>query len=128
MKPLDWLRTKTQQRKPTGGIVRIKDTPPIVLPTSPLAPTPAEVSLTIDNRQGTFTTPGEAALVMPTFAVQIDCELTKAEAEQIRQRFQTALKPRIPASARMPSADSNCDCWPQYIDCCCDVRKHAQCQ
>lgn len=57
-----------------------------------------------------------------------DARLALAQLAPPREPFTmpSATRPRIPASERVPSWSSRCDCWPQYIDCCCDVRKHAQ--
>jgi hypothetical protein len=119
VKGIDYLRGIVRQRKPaTGGIVRISDATPLVdppadYPAPATKPTPAEVTLTIDNRDGAYTTPAEP---VPTGFIRTDHTLTEDQAERIRQRFEAVI-------ARVPSRNSNCDCWPQYIYCCCDVRK-----
>jgi len=125
MKARDWLRAKAQQRS---------------MPASWEPNETQEVTLTVDNRSGAYTTPNDlqrvAPLVVaaldgrtvaaapdepqpPTGFIRIERALTKADAEQIRQQSRVAI-------ASVPSWNSRCDCWPQYIDCCCKQRRHAK--
>jgi len=120
MKARDWLRAKAQQRS---------------MPASWEPDETQEVTLTVDNRSGAYTTPDAPPVGIPTRHVlpppaakddpvpsgfiRIDCALTEADAEQVRQQFQALITSK-------PSWSSRCDCWPQYIDCCCKQRRHAK--
>lgn len=97
MKPIDYLRAMTKRRRPaTGGIVRLKDTPPF-------------------ETGCTYTMPLAEPVTAPTFLVEINLATpTRAAFDQIRQQIQITARPQ-----RTRSADKNCGCWPRYSHCNC---------
>jgi len=121
VKPLDWLRRQTKPMTPEqqNRFLQVCEAVDANIRNARLAP--AQLAPPIGDMPTRHVLPPPAARdePAPTGFIRIDHTLTDVEAEQVRQRFQTAL-------TRKPSADSSCDCWPQYIDCCCDVRKHTQ--
>lgn len=114
MKPMDWLRRQAKPMTPEQKTIFLQVCEAV------------DTNIRDARLALAQPAPPRETFTMPSFTVEIEAKLTETGAEQIRRQFEAALRPRIPASARVPSADSTCDCWPHYIDCCCDVRKHAQ--